>query len=285
MLVLPSHIKQGTKKFTVSLQRRLGLYVSCAASYYNAMEAEGNKVTVCDRLGDTLTHKGNGQTPHKWVCVAWRQAEANATYSQVLLGDKGNGLKYYDDYNNTYIPDLMVLDDDPRLDEVKNYSSIVHPSTNKAPHNKVTTLNGHEYLMGNTEERLKHEVLGTRQRNSPALGPFDHRTGLGFVPKHDGDYRDAINNRKASVLLLVHEIFGGMSLFASRHLRRLGRRAAEEGTDSTDYSQSYTAASFVSYYAQRISNNIVMYGADGFLKQLGKVVKTRAKGRNSASSI
>ena len=59
------------------------------------MEAEGNKVTVCDRLGDTLTHKGNGQTPHKWVCVAWRQAEANATYSQVLLGDKGNGLKYY----------------------------------------------------------------------------------------------------------------------------------------------------------------------------------------------
>ena len=95
MLVLPSHIKQGTKKFTVSLQRRLGLYVSCAASYYNAMEAEGNKVTVCDRLGDTLTHKGNGQTPHKWVCVAWRQAEASATYSQVLLGDKGNGLKYY----------------------------------------------------------------------------------------------------------------------------------------------------------------------------------------------
>ena len=59
------------------------------------MEAEGNKVTVCDRLGDTLTHKGNGQTPHKWVCVAWRQAEANATYSQVLLGDKSNGLKYY----------------------------------------------------------------------------------------------------------------------------------------------------------------------------------------------
>ena len=108
-----------------------------------------------------------------------------------------------------------------------------------------------------------HEVLGTRQRNSPALGPFDHRTGLGFVPKHDGDYRDAINNRKASVLLLVHEIFGGMSPFASRHLRRLSRRAAEEGTDSTDYSQSYTAASFVSYYAQRISNNIVMYGADG----------------------
>ena len=109
--------------------------------------------------------------------------------------------------------------------------------------------------------------------------------GLGFVPKHDGDYRDAINNRKASVLLLVHEIFGGMSPFASRHLRRLSRRAAEEGTDSTDYSQSYTAASFVSYYAQRISNNIVMYGADGFLKQLGKVIKTRAKGRNSASSI
>ena len=72
------------------------------------MEAEGNKVTVCDRLGDTLTHKGNGQTPHKWVCVAWRQAEANATYSQVLLGDKGNGLKYYQGHEKGQKIDLRI---------------------------------------------------------------------------------------------------------------------------------------------------------------------------------
>ena len=38
-----------------------------------------------------------------------------------------------------------------------------------------------------------------------------------------GDYRDAINNKKAVVKLLCHETLGGMSAFAARHLRRVVR--------------------------------------------------------------
>ena len=76
---------------------------------------------------------------------------------------------------------------------------------------------------------------------------------------------------KASVNLLVHEsATGAMSPFAARHLRRLGRAAAEEGCDGTDYTRSYTARSFVPYFGQRISTACVMHGAEGILKGVRK---------------
>ena len=68
-------------------------------------------------------------------------------------------------------------------------------------------------------------------------------------------------NRKARVKLLCHEIFGGMSSYSARHLRRLARDAARSGADPTDYTPSTSTRSFVPFYAQRISSNIVMHGA------------------------
>ena len=82
----------------------------------------------------------------------------------------------------------------------------MHPNTN---HPAVTSLIGADYLTGNTEERLKHRVYGARTRGVPSQGPFNHTTGIGFVPPHDGDYVDAIINRKAIVKLLVHESLTG----------------------------------------------------------------------------
>ena len=64
----------------------------------------------------------------------------------------------------------------------------------------------------------------------------------------------------------MSETLGGFSPYAARRLRRLGRLAKENGVDSTDYSRSYTAHSFVPYYAQSISSACVMHGADGILK-------------------
>ena len=87
------------------------------------------------------------------------------------------------------------------------------------------------------------------------MGPYNHRAGSGYVPYHRGDYYDAIENGKSRVRLLAHEAtFGGMSPYAAARLRRLGRLAATRGTDNkVDYTLSYTAASFVPYYAQRLS--------------------------------
>ena len=176
------------------------------------------------------------------------------------------GRAYYHQYNNTYVPDVVTTSGAdggrPELHEIKNYSCFVHATT---AHPACTTLNGHEYGMGNTSERLKHRVLGTRQRGIPAQGKFNHATGAGYVPFHAGDYVDAIKNKKATTQLLVHETLGGMCPYSSRRLRRLARDAATSGCDATDYTLSSTACSFVPYDAQRISSAIVMNGAQGLL--------------------
>ena len=135
----------------------------------------------------------------------------------------------------------------------------------------ITTFNGGTHLFGNTEERLKHKVLGVpRRRGVPSSGPYNHREGTGYVPYHRGDYHDAIENGKSRVRLLVHEAtFGGMSPYAASRLRRLGRLAAARGTDcKIDYTRSYTASSFVPYFAQRLSTACVVYGAAGILDAL-----------------
>ena len=132
-----------------------------------------------------------------------------------------------------------------------------------------------------TEEPLKWRVLGTRARGVPAMGPFDHTNGAGFVAPHRGDYLDAIANRKAAVHLLVHEAtLGGMSPYAARHLRRLSRAAVANGIDGTDYTRSFTARSFVPHFGQRISTACVMHGAEGILK--GTIRKTRATTASAA---
>ena len=85
-----------------------------------------------------------------------------------------------------------------------------------------------------------------------------------------GAYFDAIHNRKARVRLLCHEIFGGMSGYAARRLRRLAREAAANGTDRTDYTRSYTARSFVPHFSQSICSACIMHGAEGILKGIRK---------------
>ena len=56
-----------------------------------------------------------------------------------------------------------------------------------------------------------------------------------------------------------------MSPFAARRLRRLARASVELGADRTDYRRSYTASSFVPFYAQRLSSASVLEGAAGVL--------------------
>ena len=90
-------------------------------------------------------------------------------------------------------------------------------------------------------------------------------------------YRDAITNRKAKVLLLVHETSGGMSPYGARRLRRLGRDAEDNGHDTTDYTLSYKARSFVPYHSQRMSNAIVMHGAQGILSGIQKMRSDRLR--------
>ena len=179
------------------------------------------------------------------------------------------------------MPDLIKTGDKPEIAEFKNYSYAVRAHTS-AP--GPTTHHGDKYAMGNTEEPLKHTVLGTRQRGHTVERPFDHRDGSGFVPgnMHKAHYRDAILNRKALVRLLVHETSGGMSDYAAKYLRKLARDALDVGPDVTAYMLSYTARSFVPYYAQRISHAIVMHGAAGVHKGITRMQCARLRRASAA---
>ena len=99
---------------------------------------------------------------------------------------------------------------------------------------------------------------------------------------HKAHYRDAILNRKALVRLLVHETSGGMSDYAAKYLRKLARDALDVGPDVTAYMLSYTARSFVPYYAQRISHAIVMHGAAGVHKGITRMQCARLRRASAA---
>ena len=73
-----------------------------------------------------------------------------------------------------------------------------------------------------------------------------------------------------------------MSTYAAKRLRRLGRLAKMRGTDKKiDYTRSYTAAAFVTYFAQRFSAACVMYGAESILDALKKARGARLQGATS----
>ena len=71
---------------------------------------------------------------------------------------------------------------------------------------------------------------------------------------HDGDYHDALANKRSTVVLFLVELSGALSPPAKRHLRWLAARAKRR--DRTPY-ESWAAASFMSYWLQRISAAIV----------------------------
>ena len=86
--------------------------------------------------------------------------------------------------------------------------------------------------------------------------------------------------------MLTHETTGGFSTFGAKTLRRLGREAAVNGCDATDYNRSSTANSFVPYYSQYISSCCVMNGAAGInagiAKAMGSVIRV-SRAANSAA--
>ena len=266
-----------------TLQRRLGLYISSCASLFDAVEEQGEFVSVAERLGDGLANNAHHGDAHKWLVAAWRRAEAAAAPGAVVrFGDKGAGLAAHAEFCASYIGDILIQDDDEkRIVEIKNYTPLVTRNTNCPA---ACTLNGGAYAFGNTEERLKYKVFGTRQRGVPALGAFDHRKNAGHVPPHRGDYWDCLEKRKAQLLLISFEAgLGGMSPFAARRLRRLARMAKESGADPTDYTVSATARSFVPYHAQRLSSVCVMYGAGAIQKSIKKLMADRR--RSAATAV
>ena len=99
---------------------------------------------------------------------------------------------------------------------------------------------GHLFGFGSTEGYYRAKVLGLRRRGRPGKA-FDPETGQGYVPRVRGDYHDAIHVKRATVILLLVEIFGGISPQAVAHIGHLAMRA-KGGRDTTRYGHSRTSA-------------------------------------------
>ena len=68
-----------------------------------------------------------------------------------------------------------------------------------------------------------------------------------------GQYHDALYVKRKTVVCFVMEIFGGIAPASANHLRRLAKEAEMPvRRDGTEYT-SWTARSFYTHYAQRLS--------------------------------
>ena len=84
------------------------------------------------------------------------------------------------------------------------------------------------------------------------------------------------------LLRTVLLLFFACTHYAAKYLRKLARDALDVGPDVTAYMLSYTARSFVPYYAQRISHAIVMHGAAGVHKGITRMQCARLRHASAA---
>ena len=152
--------------------------------------------------------------------------------------------------------------------EIKCYTPFVDRSSaalgngSRACGGHASAVDGGSFAFGNTEERLRVLVLGVAERGVRGDGPFDRRTGAGWVAastKHD--YADALS-RGHTVTLLACESTGALSPGYGACLRDLGAQSRQPNTqDSTCYGTSPSSPqSFYPHHLAAISAAVV--GAD-----------------------
>ena len=113
---------------------------------------------------------------------------------------------------------------------------------------------GHRYAFGNTHERYRMLILGTRRRGRKRDGPLNHKTGRGWSRYRTGAYEDGMQ-KGARVTVLLTESTGAVSFDALKYVAYLSRRArGRKSRDSTSYGRSNTSAThFYTHHVQRLS--------------------------------
>ena len=130
---------------------------------------------------------------------------------------------------------------------------------------------GHLYAFGNTEERYRIKILGCKGKGTLGVDrPFNHATKVGSVKERTGDYYDALRNKKALVIPMILEAFGGISPHSLHFIRRLALRAkGARARDSTVYGASSTSAkSFFVHHTQQLAAAAQVGDAKGIRKKI-----------------
>ena len=260
--------------FTVSLQRRLGLHLSCHSSTCDAAEAAD---LPHDRVGDSLCNGGEHVRRHGAALRTLSTAVATRSIGSVVLGDKSDEHKTKI-FNDGHVVDFAVIGGDPHTGADRCYEVKV-PS----PCIKLHSLGrgsqkcggkpasvGNHYAFGNTEEFLRVQILGCAGRGRSFDGPFNHTTGKGWVVEQRGDYYDAIFAKGNSVVTAIIEVFGGFTPRLYSELRRLSRIDAKQplSRDSTTYGANpRSSKNWLVHHTRLISLSVVVADSHNILNE------------------
>ena len=263
-----------TQAWRIAMQRRLGLWLSDLDDLFSTARdrgvplqlAKGARRHQVDRLGDTLSNVGDHNRRHHLVNSVWYAAKRAVAIHAVYLGDKREGrAAQFAHFNADHVPDIIELGaavtGKHRLSETRvttPHRGDVRRGVGSRHHGGSVADVGHVFAFGNTLEHQVVKVFGCRARGRPSDPPLDHATGRGCVHARRGQYTDALVNKKNAVVLLLHDVYGGIAPPTLKHLYQLARGTRVR--DGTVYT-SWAAPSYLPHYGQRLSSAAVFADA------------------------
>jgi hypothetical protein len=194
----------------------------------------------------------------------WFPALAAVAAHTVHLGDKNTTDEKAQErnahFNTGHVSDTIEPSGGRSGEDRLGEHKVVSPFR-KTPNEEGELNVGHIFAFGSTEERQRGIIFGIQPQGAQHEEKFNHFTGRGYHKGKTGHYDDAIYKKGSTVEAFIHEVFGCMSPGTYRFMKYLARKAYK-GKDSTKYAErSRTANSFLTYYMQVISANIVLSDA------------------------
>ena len=224
-------------------------------------------------VGEQLTDKS---LPHDESLRVWHDATQAVAAGAVVLGDKEQPEVYaiYNEGAGSCVVDLAEAGlghgGADLCVEHKVWGDLVAPGTCSVAE---TSYTGATHAFGNTEEQAIHRVLGVDARDGARC--WDPVAGTGAVKARRGEYHDAITNKRNTVVLTLHNLWGGFAPGAVERLHALDARSAR--TDRTAY-ENWAAMSYGTYWSQRISASIVAADARRCLRRLPGLARAARRG-------
>ena len=123
-----------------------------------------------------------------------------------------------------------------------------------------------------TERRYAGRVY--KARSAQRHGPFNHKSGQGYVKYQPGQYYDALRRKRSRVVLILTEVQGGIHARTLAAYRRWAQRArgGGAGTDRTKYGTTRRSTQqHFKHHTQMLSKTAVVENAKAMCRALTKI--------------
>ena len=227
--------------FEVAIARRSGLPLHALLPLVaDGINNGTTNYNAC--LGDNECNTAEHNTRHHATNRAIHDMKKSTAAHAVVLGDKTQEQKYKL-VNKGRCYDIGELKAGPRETDILTDTKVASPFTTLKATGQGTQGGGgtiasvgNEFSFGSTEEKLRVDMLGCKQRGSPSDPLFCHSKGTGHVMARDGDYADALS-RGARVGIGLVEVLGGICPELRADIYKHQVLANKTGVDYTNYSR------------------------------------------------